>query len=253
VRSLKKWICIAVILLSGRSLLPAFDISASLKLGLAYPFYSGRDYLDYLMALDTIDWLTDPGYPVDWRSRIDGKGIGFNAGISLTLGLTDFFALLPEIFLSRYGGCYGFDDSGGYGKVIQVDRLRTIETMLLAAFRFGRRGSRWRVFAGPAVAFRRGEVGIKIYQEGHLVAEGSWSDTDFTRLFLNAVAGTGITWYLRGRLLLSLEARYTRSLTALMNETVTGITDWNQNAVQLLVGIGKVLAGKGFVRRSNLR
>jgi hypothetical protein len=66
------------------------------------------------------------------------------------------------------------------------------------------------------------------------------------------VAGTGIAWYLRNGKLLSLEARYARNLTGIMNET-TGITDWNQNAVQLLLGIGKLLAGKGFVPRSNLR
>ncbi len=250
---MKRWVCAAAILLSARSLLPGFDVSASFKLGLAYPFYSGQDYRDYLISLDAVDYLTTASYPVAWGSRFDPKDLGFNAGVSLTLGLTDFFAFQPEIYLSRYGGCYGFDDPGGYGKVIQVDRLRAVETMLLAAFRFGRGRSRWTVFAGPGAAFRWGEVGIKVYQEGYLAAEGSWSDTQFARLFLNLAAGAGITYYLRNGMLLSVEVRYARNLTGLMNKTATGITDWNQNAVQLLVGVGRVLAGKGFVRRSSLR
>jgi hypothetical protein len=127
-----------------------------------------------LVGLDATDWPgTAAGYPVDWSTRIDAKGLGINAGVSLTLGLTDFFALQPEVWLSRYGGCYGFEDSGGYGEVIEVDRLRTVEALLLAVFRFGRRSSRWSLFTGPGAAFRLGEVGFKVYQEGYLILEGN--------------------------------------------------------------------------------
>jgi hypothetical protein len=249
---LKKWVCIAAILLSGRSMLPGFDVSASFKLGLAYPFYSGQDYQDWLAFLED-DFLTNEGYFVDFRTRFNGKGIGFNGGLSLTVGLSDFFALQPEIFLSRFGGCYGFDDPDLYGEVLYVDRLRSIDVMLLAALRLGRGKNRLSLLAGLGAALRWGEVRIKEYQEGYLIGEGIYPDTQFSRLFLNAVGGVGVTWHLRGGLLLSLEGRYTRSLTAIMNETATGITDWNQNSVQLLAGIGKVLAGKGFVRKSNRR
>jgi hypothetical protein len=38
-----------------------------------------------------------------------------------------------------------------------------------------------------------------------------------------------------------------------MNEAATGLSEWRQNGVQLMLGFGRVLAGKGFVRRSNLR
>ena len=249
---MKKWICIAAVLLSGRSLLLGFDVSASFKLGLAYPFYTGGDYQGWLAFLED-DFLATEGYFVDFDTRFSGKGLGFVAGLSLTLGLADFFALQPEVHFSRFGGCYGFDDPVNYGEVVYVDRLRSVETMLLAAIRLGRGKSRVTLSAGPGVAFRLGEVDLKVYQEGHLISEAIYVDTQFARLFLNLVAGAGITYYLRNGMLLSLEARYARNLTELMNETATGLTDWNQNAVQVMVGIGRVLAGSALPRRSNLR
>ncbi len=249
---MKRWICLAAFLLSVPSLLPGFDFSASLKLGLAYPFYSGRDYEGWLASLESA-FVTNYGYFVDYATRLNGKGLGLNAGLSVTLGLAEWFALQPEIFLSRFGGSYGFDDPTNFGEVIDVDRLRCFETMLLAALRLGRGKSRLNLFAGPAVALRWGEVRIKEYQEGQLIWEGIYVDTQFARMFLNLIAGAGVTWYLSNGMLLSLEARYARNLTGLMNETTTGITDWNQNAVQLMLGIGRILAGKGFVQRSNRR
>ena len=143
--------------------------------------------------------------------------------------------------------------SVNYGEVVYVDRLRSVETMLLAALRLGRGNRRVTLSAGPGVAFRLGEVDLKVYQEGDLISEAVYVDTQFARLFLNLVAGAGITYYLRNGMLLSLEARYARSLTELMNETATGLTDWNQNGVQLMVGIGRVLAGRATVRRSSTR
>jgi hypothetical protein len=201
---MKKWMCLAVLLLSSQSLLPGFDLSASFKLGLGYPFYTGQDYQGWLAFLED-DFLADEGYSVDFDTRFNGKGLGVAAGLSLAIGLSDFFVLQPEVCISRFGGCYGFNDSVSYGEVVYVDRLRCVETMLLAALRLGRGKSRVTLFAGPDVAFRWGEVGIKMFQEGYLVSEGSYVDTQFARLFPNLVAGAGITYLLPKGRLLSLE------------------------------------------------
>jgi len=249
---MRKWACIAAILLLGRSLLPAADVAVSFKLGLGYPFFSGRDYQDGLALLEA-DFLADEGYFVDWDTRINAKGLGLHAGVSLTLGLSDWFALQPEVFFSRFGGCYGFDDPVNYGEVFFVDRLRCVETILLAAFRFGRGNRKVSLFAGPDVAFRWGEVVEKLYQEGYPPQKYVYPDTLFARLFFNVVGGAGITYYLRNGMLLSLEARYTGSLGTIMNESVTGESDWRQNSVQFMMGIGRVLGGKGVIRRSDLR
>ncbi len=251
-KNVKRGICIAVVLLSGRSLLSGADVSLSFKMGLAYPFFSGKDYQDYLSAQEAA-FLTNEGYFVDWGTRFSAKGLGFSTGASLTIGLSDVFALQPEIYLSRFGGCYGFDDSVNYGEVLYVDRLRSVEAMLLAALRFGRGSNRVSLFAGPDVAFRWGEVGYKVYQEGYLIGEGSWLDIQFASLFFNLVGGVGITYYLRNGLLFSLEGRYIASLSPVMNEDATGLNEWNQQAVLLLVGIGRILGGGGHALRSNRR
>jgi hypothetical protein len=221
-------------------------------MGLSYPFFTGSDYQDYLSAQEA-DFLANEGYFVHWGTRFSTKGLGFNAGASLTIGLSEVFALQPEIHLSRFGGCYGFDDSVTYGEVLYVDRLRSVDGMLLAALRFGGANRKVTLFAGPDVAFRWGEVGIKVYQEGYLIGEGSWLESQFASMFFNLVCGVGITQYLRNGLLLSLEGRYIASLSPVMNEEATGLSEWNQQAVLVLVGIGRVLGGRGRARRSNLR
>ena len=77
---MKKWICIAAVLLSGRSLLLGFDVSASFKLGLAYPFYTGGDYQGWLAFLED-DFLATEGYFVDFDTRFNGKGLGLDRGL----------------------------------------------------------------------------------------------------------------------------------------------------------------------------
>jgi hypothetical protein len=246
---MKKWILLGLLLLSGPSLLMSFDISLSLKAGPGIPFFSGQDFRYWLAYLESY-FLAYNGYFVDYKSKLT---MSLSAGLSLTLGLFDFLALQPEAIYTRAGGQCGYNDPGGYGEVLyRRDQLNFAELAVLTVIRFGKGRRTLNLFAGPDVAIRIGSVEIKVKQEGYLVAEGSWVESQFAPWFLNLVMGTGITYFLHGGMLFTIEVRYLMGLTSVMNEQLTGLADWKQNDLQFLVGLGWVLAGKK-IQRSKVR
>jgi hypothetical protein len=240
---MKKWVLLGLLILSIPSLLMAFDLSLSLKAGPGIPFFSGQDFGYWLAGLENA-FFADEGYSVDFKSKL---ALSLSAGLSLTLGLFDFLALQPEVIYTRAGGQYGFDDPVNYGKVSYRDQLNFLEQVVLTVFRFGKGRTTMNLFAGPEVAVRIGSVDIKIKQDGYLVGEGSWVESQFAQWFLNLVMGTGVSYSLPGGMRLTFEARYLMGLTSVMNE-LTGLADWKQNDLQFLVGVGWILAGKRIPR-----
>ncbi len=238
---MKKWVLLGLLLFSIPSLLMAFDLSLSLKVGPGIPFYSGQDYGYWLAAWENA-FLAENGYFEDFKSQL---ALSLSAGLSLTLGLFDFLALQPEAFYTRAGGQY---DTYVDSYIISWrDQLNYAELDLLTVIRFRKGRTILSLFAGPDVAFRIGRVDIKLKYEGDLIGEGTWVEDQFAQWFLNLVMGTGISYSLPGGMQLSFEVRYLMGLTSVMNE-LTGLADWKQNDLQFLVGVGWILAGKRIPR-----
>jgi len=245
---MKKWALLALLLFSSANVLRGFDLSVALKAGLGYPFFSGTDYQAWLGALEDV-FLADNGYPVDFETSWISKSSGYSVGLSMTLGLFDLLALQPEVFYTWAGGAYGYSDPGGFGNVVYMDRLNYAEAVVLTVFRLGSGRRTLNLFAGPDLAVRLQNVRMRIYQEGNLVAQGSWADTQFARWFWNLVVGAGVTSFYRDGRLFTFEARCTVGMSSVMNTQLTGLEFWKQNQLQLMLGFGRVLAGEKAVQR----
>jgi hypothetical protein len=240
---MRKAICAVILLVVLCGPAAGLDLAVGIKAGLSSPFYSGADYRNWLTYLEQ-DFLLNEGLDFDFHTKWKK---GLSTGAFLTIGLSDGFALQPELLYTNAGGAYGYDETDTYYALVMNDQLRILELPLLMVVRLQRKRKDFAAFAGPAPCLRTGPVGLRI-SEGGATASGEYVEDQFARLFLNLVCGGSLTFYLHGGFLCSLDTRFSMGLTPVMNSGENGLELWKQNNIQILAGFGRLITG-----RKNLR
>jgi hypothetical protein len=185
-----------------------FDLSAGVKVGVTFPWYSGPDYEDWLSALG-----------ISTKVKF-----GVSGGAFVTIGIADALAFQPEAFFSMLGGNYGDpyftikDDAQG------ID----VHALLKARIKAGGR-TKIDLFAGPSFFFK---LGTSI-----------WRPDSALRVPTIGVAfGVGLTYFL-GKQLFSLDARYIKGLQSRFTDA-SGISGWYQDGIQVMIGTALIFIGK---------
>jgi hypothetical protein len=197
-------ISVAVILLIP-SVGSCLDTVTGVKAGAGLFSYIGEDYQEFL---DTNNLQND----FKW---------GLAAGAFVTIELTDFFALQPEILVIGAGDAFregtsfydAFFGDSYLGEVTNIDEIIYAAVPVLIKIRF------WRisVFTGPTLMLMLGNGRLRLRADDEMLQNDlesvywdsiDYADGVFSSFALAATGGTGIELpFVRRRGIFSLEAR----------------------------------------------
>lgn len=205
----------------------AFDLAAGAKFGLTFPWYGGDDY-----------WVFRESWAIEEAWLGSEPAVGLSGGVFVTVGLTDWLCVQPEIFFSQLGG-----NCGEYWYVFK-DKVNGVDIHALVKLRLTARRFRFYPFAGPTVFVPLGPNEIRIVDRysSVTVAKLIWADSAIRVPVFGATAGAGVEWLL-GSLLCSLDVRYIQSLQSRFTDD-SGLADWIQHGVQVMVGVASIVAGQ---------
>lgn len=205
--------------------------------------------------------------------------IGYQAAVSLEIGLGSMFAIQPELMLGQHG--FKFDESSvsnesGYVTTSKTNGNLTatcLEIPLLAKVKFGSDNLKFHVLAGPSIGFglsgkSKNDFSIKtVSPSGTVVSDLSGSDestlkmlsdgydpttlgdkeTAFAKTNFNLHLGAGVS-FMMGNASLFLDARYIIGLSSLEPSYKDQPTDEKEtvksNRIGISVGVMFPLGGK---------
>jgi hypothetical protein len=194
------------------------DMRAGIKAGLTSPWFSGPGYQAFL---DT---------PPPFHSVLK---IGLSAGAFLTIGVSEFLAIQPEVFFSTLGGRADGDSATWNESANGFDlqallkwSIRTHGSTIIA------------IFGGP-------DLYVKIGNEKATI--NGIFDMTYNDIFLNALrfgitCGLGLEFPMNA-FFWTIDLRYTSSFTPRFTEA-SGLGQWYQNSFQILFGLGWYSVGK---------
>jgi hypothetical protein len=214
-----KRLCLVIpVFLFFTGILFSFDTEFGVKIGGGLPWFSGSAYESYLTT-QTIGAQT-----VQTQIGLDA----LNFGMFFCFGILDFFALQPELYLSRTGGKYGND----YGYI--TESTLYLEFAVLAKGRLKFDMMTFSIYAGPDFLFRIGDSIID--------STSKWNPYILSPLLINATSGVSIEfepsnavtgWFAH------VDLRFVYGLT--QRFISAAYQDWKQNGVLILFGVGKRL------------
>jgi hypothetical protein len=207
------------------------DLALIVRGGLSDSHFAGTDY-DH--------WLTGEGYDhsANWRGAVGGLGIVYGFG--------RFVAAQADLLYVDTGS----ESISGWLGSYHYDHIRTLELPVTAVLRYRFATLELYLLAGPSMSLRIGPVEYLSDTGG-----GTWPESQFGRFAVGYVWGGGFNLHFRGGFFLSFDGRKYNGLTSIRNVVETGLEDWNQESLQVTVGLGKFLTGEAakFRGRSRVR
>lgn len=164
--------------------------------------------------LPNVSFTDEDGNSID---EFDSKSnTGFVFGAVLELGVSENFAIQPELLFSQHG--FAFDDTFFGEKISVKTRFNYLQLPVLAKAKFGSDAFGFNIVAGPHLGFGIGDITTEAEVLGEKEKESSsWDDAEFKRLDFGVTGGVGIS-FAAGPGRLGLDARYQLGLGNLISE-----------------------------------
>jgi hypothetical protein len=149
--------------------------------------------------------------------------LGFGMGLVAEIGVSEVFAVQPELLYTQYG--YRFDETFLGEKIEGKFRYSYLQVPLLGKLSFGSDAVKVNVLAGPHFGYGIGDMSYEVkageFEEKETLA---WKDAETNRLDYGLTGGLGLTF---GKI--SLDARYQFGLANLVEDPVDNEKMANRN------------------------
>lgn len=172
-----------------------------------------------------------------------GNLLGFAFGAVAEIGISERFAIQPEVLFSQSGFVLK-DEFEFSGEPADLNvRYSYLQIPLLAKLKFGSGAAVFNVFAGPHVGFGLGDINFEAELMGEKDTDiQSWEDTGFSRFDFGVTGGVGVS-FAAGLGKLGLDLRYQLGLNNISDEDGDGDEDKVSNrnfqaGVSYLIPIG---------------
>jgi len=165
---------------------------------------------------------------------IDTKNLlGIAFGAAAEIGVSDIFAVQPEVLFSQHG--FSFEEDFGGGTVDFDVILNYLQIPLLAKLKFGSDAVVINVLAGPHVGFGIGDITFKADEEKETE---SWEDTGLQKFDFGITGGVGVS-FAAGPGNLGIDIRYQLGLSNLSDDDEDKANNRNlQAGLSYLIPIG---------------
>lgn len=168
-----------------------------------------------------------------------GNRLGFAFGAAAEIGVSERFAIQPELLFSQSGFILK-DEFELSDELVDLDvRYNYLQIPLLAKLKFGSGAAVFNLFAGPHVGFGLGDITLKTKVMGEKETETqSWEDTGYTKFDFGVTGGIGVSFPV-GQGKLGLDLRYQLGLSNLSDDGDDKVSNRNlQAGVSYLIPIG---------------
>ncbi|NUO00476.1 MAG: PorT family protein [Saprospiraceae bacterium] len=170
-----------------------------------------------------------------------GNLLGFAFGAVAEIGISDMFAIQPEVSFSQSGFVLK-DEFELLGESVDLNvRYNYLQIPLLAKLKFGSGPAVVNVFAGPHVGFGLGDIDFEAELMGEKETDTqSWEDTGFSRFDFGVTGGVGVS-FAAGPGKLGIDLRYQLGLNNISDEDGDDDKASNRNfqaGVSYLIPIG---------------
>ena len=162
--------------------------------------------------------------------------LGFGLGLVAEIGLSDLFAIQPELYFTQYG--YRMDETFFDEKMEAKIRYNYLQLPLLGKVSIGSETFKVNFLAGPYFGYGIGdltyEVKVGEYEEKESI---SWDEAENNRSDLGLTGGLGVSFGM-----ISLDARYQYGLSNMIKEPADNEKINNRNfqvGLSFLIPLGK--------------
>lgn len=164
--------------------------------------------------LPDVSFTDEDGNSID---EFDSKNnTGFVFGAVLELGVSENFAIQPELLFSQHG--FKFEDTFFDEKISVKTRFNYLQLPVLAKAKFGSDAFGFNIVAGPHLGFGIGDISTEAEVSGEKEIESvSWDEAEFNKFDFGVTGGVGIS-LAAGPGRLGLDARYQLGLGNLISE-----------------------------------
>jgi len=161
--------------------------------------------------------------------------LGFAFGAAAEIGISDMFAVQPEVSFSQHG--FSSEEDFGTGTVDFDVIFNYVQIPVLAKLKFGSDAVVINVLAGPHVGFGIGDVTFKVDDEKETQP---WDEVGIQKFDFGITGGAGVS-FAAGPGNLGLDLRYQLGLSNLNEEDEDGEKATNRNfqiGLSYLIPIG---------------
>jgi opacity protein-like surface antigen len=177
----------------------------------------------------------DEDFDLDTKNHF---GLAFGAAVEI--GVSEMFAIQPEILFSQHG--FRIEESF-FGQTIKLTQRHSyLQIPILAKLMFGSEALGINVFVGPHVGFGIGDITLDAEFGGEKDSESaSWEDAGFKTFDFGVTGGVGVAFPV-GPGKLGLDVRYQLGLANIIDEPEDNDKASNRNiqiGLSYMIPIGR--------------